>query len=129
MMEKVRIVPTWEAATQIYVMALENGTGAGQNAARDELLRLGRQYDEAVDVITRAAAVMTEVLAAWDMEQDTPEHNQRDRLAGAIEAVRELLREDCDHDFEPVDGDNSDTATTFKCNNCSVEAVKGDIAA
>ena len=93
MMQTHKIVPTWEAATQIYVMALENGRGAGQHAARDELLRLGRQYDEACEHITKLEAVMTEVLAAWDMEQDTPEHNQRDRLAGAIEAVRELLRE------------------------------------
>ena len=43
---------------------------------------------------------------------------------GLIEIVRGVLW-DCDHDFEPVDGDNSDTATTFKCNNCRVEAVKG----
>jgi len=47
----MKIIPTWEAAAQIYVSALEHGTGAGQHAARDELLRLGRQYDEAVDVI------------------------------------------------------------------------------
>ena len=92
-MKQVKIVPTWEAATQIYVSALEHGTGAGQHTARDELLRLGRQYDEAVDVITRSAAVMTEVLAAWDMEQDTPEHNQRDRLAAAIEALRQMRGE------------------------------------
>ena len=92
-MKQVRIVPAWEAATRIYVLALENGTAHGQNAARDELLRLGRQYDEACDHITKLEAVMTEVLAAWDMEQDTPEHNQRDRLAAAIEAVREMLRE------------------------------------
>lgn len=61
MMEKVRIVPTWEAATQIYVMALENGRGAGQQAARDELLRLGRQYDEACDHITKLEAAAREL--------------------------------------------------------------------
>lgn len=92
-MKTRKIVPTWEAAAQIYVSALEHGTGSGKHAARDELLRLGRQYDEAVDVITRSAAVMTEVLAAWDMEQDTPEHNQRDRLAGAIEELRQMRGE------------------------------------
>lgn len=92
-MEKVSIVPTWAAAAQIYVSALEHGTGAGQHAARDELLRLGRQYDEACDHITKLEAVVTEVLAAWDMEQDTPEHNQQDRLEAAIEALRELIRE------------------------------------
>ena len=90
----MKIIPTWAAAAQIYVSALEHGTGAGQHAARDELLRLGRQYDEACDHITKLEAVVTEVLAAWDMEQDTPEHNQQDRLEAAIEALRELIRED-----------------------------------
>lgn len=93
-MKQVKIVPTWEAAAQIYVSALEHGTGAGQHTARDELLRLGRQYDEACEHITKLEAVMTEVLAAWDMEQDTPEHNQQNRLEAAIEALREPLRED-----------------------------------
>ena len=35
-------------------------------------------------------AAIVEVLAAWDMEEDTLEHNQQDRLATAIEALREL---------------------------------------
>lgn len=70
-MEKVSIVPTWAAAAQIYVMALENGTGAGQNAARDELLRLGRQYDEACEHITKleaAARELTDICIAGGME-------------------------------------------------------------
>lgn len=50
-MQTHKIVPTWEAAAQIYVSALEHGTGAGQHTARDELLRLGRQYDEAIDIM------------------------------------------------------------------------------
>jgi len=92
-MQTRKIVPTWEAAAQIYVSALEHGTGAGQHTARDELLRLGRQYDEACEHITKLEAVMTEVLAAWDMEQDTPEHNQQNRLEAAIEALRQMLGE------------------------------------
>lgn len=32
-----------------------------------------------------------EVLAAWDMEADTPERNQEERLAAAIDALRAVV--------------------------------------
>ena len=60
-MQTRKIVPTWEAATQIYVSALEHGTGAGQHTARDELLRLGRQYDEACEYIGKLEAAAREL--------------------------------------------------------------------
>jgi hypothetical protein len=35
--------------------------------------------------------LVRELLAAWDMEEDTPEHNHEDRLDAAIGALREAL--------------------------------------
>jgi len=85
MMQTHKIVPTWEAATQIYVSALEHGTGSGKHAARDELLRLGRQYDEACDHITKleaAARELTDICIAGGMEVQ------------AIDDILELIGED-----------------------------------
>lgn len=50
-METIKIVPTWTAAAGIYCAALSDGTGEGKRAARDEIMRLARQYDAACDYI------------------------------------------------------------------------------
>jgi hypothetical protein len=36
-------------------------------------------------------AAALEAIAAWDMEEDTPEHNQRDRLDAAIGMMRAAI--------------------------------------
>jgi hypothetical protein len=45
-MKHIDITPTWETAVRIYLLVLEDGTEEGKETAREELLRLARQYDE-----------------------------------------------------------------------------------
>lgn len=47
-MKYIDITPTWEQAARIYLMVLEEGSEAGKVTAREELLRLARQYDALV---------------------------------------------------------------------------------
>jgi hypothetical protein len=47
-MRTIDLTPTWEAAVRIYLMVLEDGEEKGKEMAREELLRLARQYDELV---------------------------------------------------------------------------------
>ena len=93
-MQTIDVTPTWTAAAGIYCAALEDGTWEGKRAARDEIMRLARQYDAACDYMREVDAGISELLAAWDMEQDTPEHNQRDRLAAAVGALRWIVKGD-----------------------------------
>lgn len=44
-MEHIDITPSWETAVRIYMMVLEDGSEEGKVTAREELLRLARQYD------------------------------------------------------------------------------------
>jgi hypothetical protein len=44
-MKTIDITPSWETAVRIYMMVLEEGTEQGKITAREELLRLARQYD------------------------------------------------------------------------------------
>jgi len=47
-MRTIDMTPTWEAAVRIYLLVLEDGEEKGKEMAREELLRLARQYDELV---------------------------------------------------------------------------------
>jgi hypothetical protein len=47
-MKYIDITPTWETAVHIYLMVLEEGEEKGKVAAREELLRLARNYDALV---------------------------------------------------------------------------------
>lgn len=55
-MEYVDVTPTWSAVIDIYIAALERGSGAGVESARDEIRRLARQYDAACDYIRELEA-------------------------------------------------------------------------
>ena len=44
-MKHIDITPTWETAVNIYLLVLEEGTEDGKALAREELLRLARNYD------------------------------------------------------------------------------------
>lgn len=56
-MKYIDITPTWEQAVHIYLLVLEEGTEEGKVTAREELLRLARNYDALVaDKHDRAAA-------------------------------------------------------------------------
>ena len=44
-MRYIDLTPTWETAVRAYMLVLENGSEAGKVTAREELLRLARQYD------------------------------------------------------------------------------------
>lgn len=88
----------WALDGDINAMNLDVVSGEGRIAMmdcdnfelpNDEVAANARLIAAAPDMLK----AIVEVLAAWDMEQDTPEHNQRDRLAAAIEALREMLRE------------------------------------
>jgi len=41
----VQIIPTWKAAASIYIMALENGTREGQDAARAGIYEMAEHLD------------------------------------------------------------------------------------
>lgn len=45
-MKYIDMTPTWETAVRIYMMVLEDGTEEGKVTAREELLRLARNYDQ-----------------------------------------------------------------------------------
>ena len=45
-MRTIDLTPSWEAAVRIYLMVLEDGEEKGKEMAREELLRLARQYDD-----------------------------------------------------------------------------------
>lgn len=45
-MKTIDITPSWETAVRIYLLVLEDGTEEGKVTAREELLRLARQYDD-----------------------------------------------------------------------------------
>ena len=69
--------PSWEAAARIYIAALQAGPSDGADAAREEILRLARQYEEAC----REIAGLRNVLA--EIEQLADEGTLIARLAGA----------------------------------------------
>ena len=54
-MKHIDIAPSWETAVQIYIMVLENGAEEGKASAREELLRLARNYDALVADLAVAA--------------------------------------------------------------------------
>ena len=45
-MRTIDLTPSWETAVRIYLIVLEDGTEEGKVTAREELLRLARQYDD-----------------------------------------------------------------------------------
>jgi hypothetical protein len=47
-MRTIDMTPTWETAVRIYIMVLEDGEEKGKVAAREELMRLARNYDTLV---------------------------------------------------------------------------------
>ena len=47
-MKYIDMTPTWETAVRIYIMVLEDGEEKGKVAAREELMRLARNYDTLV---------------------------------------------------------------------------------
>ena len=47
-MKYIDMTPTWEQAVRIYLLVLEEGSEEGRVTAREELLRLARQYDALV---------------------------------------------------------------------------------
>jgi hypothetical protein len=44
-MKHIDITPTWETAVNIYLLVLEEGSEQGKAQAREEIVRLARQYD------------------------------------------------------------------------------------
>jgi hypothetical protein len=54
-MKHIDITPSWETAVNIYLLVLEEGTEQGKAQAREELLRLARNYDALVAEMAVAA--------------------------------------------------------------------------
>jgi hypothetical protein len=54
-MKHIDITPSWETAVNIYLLVLEEGSEQGKVAAREELLRLARNYDALVAEMAVAA--------------------------------------------------------------------------
>jgi hypothetical protein len=47
-MKHIDMTPSWETAVRIYIMVLEDGEEKGKEMAREELMRLARNYDALV---------------------------------------------------------------------------------
>ena len=47
-MRTIDMTPSWETAVRIYIMVLEDGEEKGKEMAREELMRLARNYDAIV---------------------------------------------------------------------------------
>ena len=47
-MRTIDMTPTWEQAVRIYLLVLEDGEEKGKEMAREELMRLARNYDALV---------------------------------------------------------------------------------
>jgi hypothetical protein len=54
-MKHIDITPSWETAVNIYLLVLEEGSEQGKAQAREELLRLARNYDALVAEMAVAA--------------------------------------------------------------------------
>lgn len=54
-MRTIDLTPSWETAVRIYLLVLEDGSEESRVTAREELLRLARQYDELVAEMAVAA--------------------------------------------------------------------------
>ena len=50
-MEYVDVTPKWADIIDIYIAALERGSGSGVEAAREEVRRLAKAYDNAIEYI------------------------------------------------------------------------------
>jgi hypothetical protein len=64
-METIDITPTWSGIIRVLIAALEDGTDAGKQVAREEVIRLARQYDIACDAIAELLD-QSEVTAEFD---------------------------------------------------------------
>lgn len=53
----INMTPTFEAAVNMCIIALENGTNEGKQIAREELLRYGRELDRLASQSRSAFAV------------------------------------------------------------------------
>jgi hypothetical protein len=54
-MKTIDLTPTWETAVHIYLLVLDEGAEEGKAMAREELLRLARNYDALVADLAVAA--------------------------------------------------------------------------
>jgi hypothetical protein len=54
-MRTIDLTPSWETAVRIYIMVLEDGEEKGKEMAREELMRLARNYDALVADMAVAA--------------------------------------------------------------------------
>lgn len=76
-MRHVDAPPTWESAARIYVAALQAGSGDGADAAREEILRLARQYEDACSEVAGLRSLLAKI------EELAEEGTVIARLAGA----------------------------------------------
>ena len=51
MMTTIDCTPKWADIIDVYIAALEAGNGAGKAAAREEIRRLAKGYDNAIEYI------------------------------------------------------------------------------
>lgn len=59
----INLVPSWKAAAQIYIMAIENGTAEGPAAGRDGIYQMA----DAIDSLNKKAREQADKIA--DLEQ------------------------------------------------------------
>lgn len=50
-MKTIDVTPTWSGIIRVLIAALEDGSDAGKQVAREEVIRLARQYDIACETL------------------------------------------------------------------------------
>ena len=48
MSKTINLIPNWQAAAQIYIMALENGTPEGVRAGREGVMEMAEKFDNLI---------------------------------------------------------------------------------
>lgn len=86
MTETIDMTPTWTAAAHVYCAALEAGTGKGQQMAREEIMRMARQYDAALDERKELIAALKGMIEMATHHAMEPEE-RRDILSNARAAI------------------------------------------
>jgi len=86
MTQVIDVTPTWSGIIRVLIAALEDGTDAGKQVAREEVIRLARQYDGACDAIAELEAALKGMIEMATHHMMEPEE-RRDILSNARAAI------------------------------------------
>ena len=89
MTETIDVTPTWSGVIRLLIAGVENGS----ESAREEIIRLARQYDAACDEIEELEAALKNV-AIWMEQYLVTDIDAPGYIAGTqaeLQAVKQVL--------------------------------------